>query len=756
MKKSIPSILMLFVCFYLNAQYSIDWIRSAEDNRKMGSMITRDNSDNVIVTGYIQSSSIYTRSYDKSGSLKWERIDTSGIHSIYEKSKWINADASNNVYVVGYQYAFSSGSDYPNAIVVLKYNTDGVLLWKQVIPGVFSREMRGEIDAAGNLYAGAAGNYPGATSTGFVLVKVSPAGTLLFKNVQSFGSAAGFSSMRLNGSRVIITGTSDISGFNLSTAEWDTSGAILWSNTLPVFTGKDVELDNSGNAYVLTTYPNQVSATSGTDIILYKFGPAGNQLWKQAYDFGGQETAIRLTIVSDKISIIGYGSKNGSYFDWITFQINSSGTKLWDVRYDMTSFNDEKPYWVTAKSNGDVFVSGQGGPLTTQSNGSSYLSFVTLKYSNGIQQWVDTGQYKGYIGIASVLATDGSVFVLGQTSLTTLHYLDFSGTVSCAIPANANAGNITTNSSVISWSPVSGASLYHLRYKATTSSVYNVISTTANSYNLTGLASGTVYNYSVETVCSSGASGYTAEQTFTTLPLVYCSTSGQSTAKEYVSLVWIGAIKNTTGSNNGYANFTSLSTNLTKAATITGYLQGTLGGKFKEYYRVWIDYNQDGDFEDPGELAASISSSAGGLHAINFTVPATATPGTTRMRVTMKYGSVPLSCGVYSRGETEDYTVTINAASASIAALQSAVNLPNQNEAIEIYPNPAAGVLYIRGISTVAGNHVIEVYDIAGRVVLINTVTANNVNISALKTGIYLVKVYQNSSVIYAGRFMKQ
>jgi hypothetical protein len=61
-------------------------------------------------------------------------------------------------------------------------------------------------------------------------------------------------------------------------------------------------------------------------------------------------------------------------------------------------------------------------------------------------------------------------------------------------------------------------------------------------------------------------------------------------------------------------------------------------------------------FTDAGELAVNISSTFLGYISINFTVPANAVPGTTRMRVTMRYDSPPSPCGSYPRGETEDYT----------------------------------------------------------------------------------------------------
>ena len=125
--------LILLFSANLFAQYSTDWIRPADNYLKTGVMIARDNSDNVIVTGYIQSQNIYTRKYDKFGNFLWEKTSTSGIHSNYEKPIWVNTDINNNVFVVGYRYVFSSSRDRPNAIVVLKYNASGTLLWKKNI-----------------------------------------------------------------------------------------------------------------------------------------------------------------------------------------------------------------------------------------------------------------------------------------------------------------------------------------------------------------------------------------------------------------------------------------------------------------------------------------------------------------------------------------------------------------------------------------------------------------------------------------------
>lgn len=351
----------LLVSSCLFAQYSTDWVRPADNYLKTGAMIARDNLDNVVVTGYIQNQNIYTRKYDKQGNFLWERTDSSGIHSNYEKPLWVNTDNSNNIFVAGYRYALGSSREYPVAVVVLKYSASGVLLWKQtmnisVLVGtshaVFN--LRSEVDSNGNLYIGTAANSP----SGFIFYKLSPEGTILVNTSINFNDINGFNSMRLKGNKVILTGGS----YDRSAATvvaWDTAGTLLWTNSFLGLSGSDIEIDENGNSYLLSTYSNQVSGSSGFDIEVYKLNSSGAQLWKRNFDFGGQELSTRFSLVADRLSVIARGTLSPSlYTDWITFQLNSAGTLLWDARYNGTQHNDEKSYFLTSKPNGDVFVTG--------------------------------------------------------------------------------------------------------------------------------------------------------------------------------------------------------------------------------------------------------------------------------------------------------------------------------------------------------------------------------------------------------------
>lgn len=82
------------------------------------------------------------------------------------------------------------------------------------------------------------------------------------------------------------------------------------------------------------------------------------------------------------------------------------------------------------------------------------------------------------------------------------------------------------------------------------------------------------------------------------------------------------------------------------------------------YVRVWIDYNQNGLFTDPGEqvwTSAYTTFAIAGtfINAGNITIPATATPGFTRMRVTAMESGIPSPCTSPTWGEVEDYNIQI-------------------------------------------------------------------------------------------------
>jgi gliding motility-associated-like protein len=83
-------------------------------------------------------------------------------------------------------------------------------------------------------------------------------------------------------------------------------------------------------------------------------------------------------------------------------------------------------------------------------------------------------------------------------------------------------------------------------------------------------------------------------------------------------------------------------------------------GTFQQGYRVWVDWNRNGNFANAGETVYSSPVGFGPFTSPLITVPQTALCGPTRLRVRAQFAAVPNDpCSGYTYGEAEDYTVYI-------------------------------------------------------------------------------------------------
>ncbi len=138
----------------------------------------------------------------------------------------------------------------------------------------------------------------------------------------------------------------------------------------------------------------------------------------------------------------------------------------------------------------------------------------------------------------------------------------------------------------------------------------------------------------------------------------YCSTGGNNINYEFIGSITVGELTNTSGENNGYADFTPMSVSLTPGDSYNVNLVPEFQGQsYNEYWKIWIDLNQDGDFNDGNEtlLAQNSNNAISG----QITIPGNATIGVTKMRISMNFSNSPSPCGNFTYGEVEDYLVFI-------------------------------------------------------------------------------------------------
>jgi hypothetical protein len=155
----------------------------------------------------------------------------------------------------------------------------------------------------------------------------------------------------------------------------------------------------------------------------------------------------------------------------------------------------------------------------------------------------------------------------------------------------------------------------------------------------------------------------------------YCNSSGNTNFNTAITLVEFNTINNNvTAKTSGYQDYTSQSTDVMAGSSHNITVNLNTDGDYWVYSMVWIDWNQDMDFDDSGEAfdlgsVRNVSNGATSNSPYSISVPASAALGATRMRVAARYDAYPNSCGQGFDGEVEDYT--INVISGSVPTITS-------------------------------------------------------------------------------------
>jgi hypothetical protein len=129
-----------------------------------------------------------------------------------------------------------------------------------------------------------------------------------------------------------------------------------------------------------------------------------------------------------------------------------------------------------------------------------------------------------------------------------------------------------------------------------------------------------------------------------------------------ISRVSIGEIDNYSSIGiqeySNYSNTHSTVLNIAQTYSITIERNSTFNAMSRG---VFIDWNSDGDFTDPGELVAFEDNASTLAWTTNITVPTNIHLVTTMMRITTNYGSFNSDpCGSSLFGEIEDYKIIIS------------------------------------------------------------------------------------------------
>lgn len=538
---------------------------------------------------------------------------------------------------------------------------------------------------------------------------------------------------------VAVTGYNVYNGPTLAGTSVGTTYTVSGLTALTAYTFTVKAKDAAGN---LSTASNSVNITTTAASISYCTSK-GNSVADEYI------SKVQLGTINNTTT----GGTGYSDYTSITTSITkaSSNTITITPKWTGTSYNEGYAVWIDYNQNGDFSDAGElvwskvaskttpvSGTFTVPSSATSGTTRmrVSMKY-NAVPTQCEAFSY-GEVEDYTVNITAGTA---DTTAPSTPSSLTASGTTTTTTSLSWNAS--TDNVAVTGYDVYQGSTL-----KATV---------TSTSYAVSGLTASTAYTFSVKAKDAAGnisTSSNVVNVTTLSNTVSYCASKGNTVTDEYIDYVSIGGITNTTGANAGYVDFTSLVGNLPYGSNTILFSAGFSGSAYTEYWKIWIDYNQNGTFETSEEMVTGSSSSSANLTS-TFTVPTSALAGPTRMRVSMKYNAAQTACETFSYGEVEDYTVNIGGpAITTITTAKTAIDLGNENSISDLlmYPNPADNILNVRMTDSRKGTY--RLINFLGQQVDAGKLSESGINVSKLGTGVYILEVNDGQKTV-AKKFVK-
>lgn len=420
---------------------------------------------------------------------------------------------------------------------------------------------------------------------------------------------------------------------------------------------------------------------------------------------------LNTSAITDTSATLGWSDPNGASDFW--YYIRPVGSSVWD----------------------SALVSGSTSVNVTGLLGCTEYEFTMVTYCNP-----DTSGNS----VTGTFTTDGC----------------------CVYPSSVSASSPTNNTADISWNTVIAANSYNIQYRPVGSSTWTIQTNVTSPYTISGLTNCTTYEVQVSTVCDTGTTAYGPSVVFSTMDCAvcenaaYCASQGTNVINEWIAGVQFNTINNMTGADAGYL-YTGMNTTIVIGSaypiTLTpGYATSALD----EHFVVWIDYDQDGVFADPSEIAYNSGGNVNAAVTGTVNVPVSALPGTTRMRVTMKYvgGSSttqPVPCTSPQYGEVEDYCVTIDTTGMVVNEMMVGYVV------YTVYPNPASDQLNLQLFNfnqLATGNHTFELTNSVGQLVKKINVNskATSFSINDLSNGVYFYRLQLTDGVQRTGKIVIQ
>jgi len=387
---------------------------------------------------------------------------------------------------------------------------------------------------------------------------------------------------------------------------------------------------------------NIITAYTGSKTITYS-GPTGSPSYTSTVAFTNGVSTTALTTILTVAETTNITTKEGALYgsSSSSFTVNTTptavtvanpGTYCNSTTLTASGGSGGTIYWQNTTSNGTSTTTASASQVVS-ANGTYYF-----RSQSASGCWGTQGSAAVIISSATAITnnpSDATVSSGGNTSFT-------------VIASNSPTGytwEVSTDGGTI-WNTITNGGVYT---NATTATL-NITSATLG---MTG------YKFRAKAINVCGTSAASAAAALT---VSLCVPSG-STSYYLTNVKTTGGNTNfdntTTTSTNGYGDYHSTtSCSVSPGSTINISLTSSAGD---DYFYIWIDLNNDGDFNDAGETIAATTSYAVN-YSIAYVVSSSQPTGSYLMRVANSWSGAITSCGTASYGEYEDYTINVTAA----------------------------------------------------------------------------------------------
>ena len=378
-------------------------------------------------------------------------------------------------------------------------------------------------------------------------------------------------------------------------------------------------------------------------------------------------------------------------------------------------------YWVQLSGATANTPSAEGNIVAWETTSASIIGNPLFFDNANVEIWTSSG-------------TDDGVFsISGECTISE----------GCLIPENVTVSNPTSSSIDVMWTEAGSANEWVIEYGALGFSPGSGTEITDNDgipgITLSGLEADTEYEMYIRSICALDESLDAGPVAFATTDF-YCVAS-VITAVEAITNIEFAGISNTSDAGSTAPNeyFLDAEATVSQNGTFPITLEGFTGGDFNTSWVVFIDWNQDFEFnnEDERYEIGYIQNSTGtdGMQLTgSITVPADATLGATRMRVLKMYTGTDLfpvdACAAIGYGQSEDYTVNVDIASSAEFAEYE----------FKMGPNPTKDFVNISATENIER---IALYNLVGQQVYASRMNVQSpiVDLSSFENGVYLMSI---------------